>query len=164
MSRSLRARTVNKYIEHVKQVVRSLRSPNGEPVHRRTWDAVLMDLPVVEYSEQNRPSISAKTVSELIRASCSQEQALYVLLAATRMRVSEALAVESGHFINEGRTIKVEQQVAKDAPRVVRYLKTAAAKRQVDLHPDVAEFLQRYIGETKGLLFQTGQGTPHMYS
>jgi integrase len=123
-----------------------------------------MDLPVVEYSEQHRPSISATTVSELIRSSTGQEQALYVLLAATGMRISEALAVENGHFINDGRTIKVEQQVAKDAPRVVKYLKTAAAKRQVDLHPDVAEFLQRYIGEKKGLLFQTAQNTPHLYS
>jgi len=164
MSRSLKPRTVNKYMEHVKQVVKSLRSPDGEPIHVRTWDAVLMDLPVVEYSEQHRPSISATTVSELIRSSTGQEQALYVLLAATGMRISEALAVETGHFINDGRTIKVEQQVAKDAPRVVKYLKTAAAKRQVDLHPDVAEFLQRHIGEKKGLLFQTAQGTPHLYS
>jgi integrase len=88
---------------------------------------------------------------------------LYVLLAATGMRVSEALAVDSGNFINDGRTILVEQQVEKDSPRIVKYLKTASAKRQVDLHPDIAEYLQRCRAGKAGLLFNTANGTPHMY-
>jgi integrase len=136
----LKPRTVNKYIEHVKQVVESLKGPNGEPIHNRKWDAETMDLPVVEHAEQKRPSLKASTVSELITASSGQEQALYVLLAATGMRVSEALAVETRHFTNNGLTITVEQQVEKDSARVVKYLKTAAAKRQVDLHPNIAEY------------------------
>jgi hypothetical protein len=36
-SSRLKPRTVNKYIEHVKQVVESLKSPNGEPIHNRKW-------------------------------------------------------------------------------------------------------------------------------
>ena len=63
----LKARTVNKYVEYIKQVVKSLKAPNGEPIHSRTWDAETMDLPVVEYMEQKRPSLKAKAVSELIR-------------------------------------------------------------------------------------------------
>ena len=82
---------------------------------------------------------------------------MYVLLAATGMRVSEALAVDSGNFINDGRTILVEQQVEKDSPRIVKYLKTASAKRQVDLHPDIAEYLQRYRAGKAGLLFKHGE-------
>jgi integrase len=103
----LRPRTVNKYVEYVRQVMASLRAPNGEPVHKRTWDAETMDLPVVEYSEQRRPSIDAKVISRLVAASTGQEQAVYVLLAATGMRISEALALETRHFINDGRTIRV---------------------------------------------------------
>jgi hypothetical protein len=34
----LSPRTVNKYVEHIKQVVESLRGPSGEPIHKRTWD------------------------------------------------------------------------------------------------------------------------------
>jgi integrase len=158
----LSPRTVNKYMEHVKQVVASLRGQNGEPVHKRTWDSETMDLPIVEHAEQKRPSLKAGTISELIQGSSGQEQALYVLLAATGLRVSEALAVENRHFTNEGRTITVEQQVEKNAPRIVKYLKTAAAKRQVDLHPDVAEYLQRYAAGKMGLLFHTANGTPHL--
>jgi integrase len=159
----LKARTVNKYVEYTKQVVKSLKARNGEPVHKRTWDAETMDLPVVKYREQKRPALKAKAVSQLIVDSEGQERVLYVLLAATGMRISEALAIETHHFVNDARTIKVEQQVEKDAPRIVKYLKTDTAHREIDLHPDVAEFLQRYMAGKRGLLFHTRRNTPHLY-
>jgi len=158
----LSARTVNKYVEFVQQIVASLKGSNGESIHKRIWDAETMDLPAVERSEQKRPSLKADPISELIQESDSQEQALYVLLAATGMRVSEALALEARHFMNNGRTIIVEQQVEKDAARIVQHLKTDAAKREVDLHPDIAEYLQTYMAAKTGLLFHTANGTPHL--
>jgi integrase len=163
-SAGLKPRTVNKYMEHVKQVVESLKGPNGEPIHSRKWDAETMDLPIVEHAEQKRPSLKADAISELNKQSSGQEQALYVLLAATGMRISEALALETHHFTNNGRTIVVEQQVEKDSAKLVKYLKTAAAKREVDLHPDVAEYLQRYTAGKTGLLFHTANNMPHLYS
>jgi len=163
MAEALSARTTNKYVEYIKQVVKSLKAPNGEPVHKRTWDADTMDLPVVEYSEQKRPSLKAATVSNLIGGSEGQEQALYVLLGSTGMRISEALGLESRHVINDGRTIKVEQQIRKDRPEIVKYLKTNASKREIDLHPDVAEYLRQYVDGKFGLLFHTANGTPHLY-
>lgn len=150
-------------MEYVKQIVKSLKAPNGEPVHKRTWDAETMDLPIVEYSQQKRPTLKAETVSNLIAESTGQEQAIYVLKGATGLRVSELLALEIRHIINEGRTIKVEQQVAKNRPLIVRYLKTSASYREVDLHPDVAEYLRRYTAGKTGLLFPTEQGTPRLY-
>jgi hypothetical protein len=54
--------------------------------------------------------------------------------------------------------------VEKNCPRIVTYLKTDAAKREVDIHPDVAEYLQRYMTGKSGLLFHTASGTPHMYN
>jgi integrase len=164
MSLTLSARTVNKYVEYVKQVVKSLKAPNGEPIFKRTWDAETMDLPVVEYSEQKRPSLKASSISALIAGSTGREQALYVLLAATGMRISEALGLEVRHLINDGRTIRVEQQVGKDRPEIVKYLKTNASKREIDLHPDVAEFLRHYTDNKTGLLFHTAKGTPHLYA
>ena len=152
----LKARTTNKYVEYIKQVVKSLKSRNGEPVHKRTWDAETMDLPVVKYREQRRPALKAKAVSQLIADSEGQERVLYVLLGATGMRISEALAIETHHFVNDARTVKVEQQVEKDAPRIVKYLKTDTAHREIDLHPDVAEFLQRYMAGKRGLLSTPG--------
>jgi integrase len=161
---SLSPRTVNKYVEYIQQVVKSLKAPNGEPVHKKTWDAETMDLPIVNHSEQKRPSLKAKAISKLITDSTGQEQALYVLLAATGMRISEALGLEVRHIVNDGRTIRVEQQVKKDRPRIVKYLKTDASKREIDLHPDVAEYLRQYTAGKSGLLFQTANGTPHLYN
>jgi integrase len=160
----LKARTVNKYMEYVKQVVKSVKARNGEPVHKRVWDAETMDLPIVRYRDQKRPSLKVGAVSQLIAGSTGGEQALYVLLAATGMRISEALAIESRHFINGGRTIKVEQQVEKDEPRLSQYLKTDAAYREIDVHPDIAEFMRNYLDGKNGLLFQTQRNTPHLYS
>ena len=159
----LKPRTVNKYVEYIKQVVKSLKAPNGEPVHKRTWDAETIDIPIVDYAEQKRPSLKGGAISKLISASTGQEQTFYILLASTGMRVSEALALEDRHFINGGRTIRVEQQVAKDSPRIVKFLKTSAAKREIDLHPDIAEFLRSYRLGKLGLLFHTAKGTPHLY-
>jgi integrase len=164
-SKSLSARTVNKYVEYIKQVVASLKDgETGEPIQKRTWDNSVMDLPIVNQKEQRRPSLKAKAITQLVEESEGEEQALYVLLAATGMRISEALALETKHITNDGRTIEVRQQVERDTPRIITCLKTNAAYRDVDLHPDVAEFLQRYIGDKPGLLFATRNGTPHLHN
>lgn len=164
MKKSLSARTVNKYVEYVQQVVASLKDgETGEPIHKRKWDSTVMDLPVVNQKEQRRPSLKGKAVNQLVKESDGQEQALYVLLGAAGMRISEALAVEKKHFINGGRTIEVRQQVDRDTPRIVSCLKTDAAYRDIDLHPDVAEFLRRFIGDKEGLLFATRNGTPYLH-
>ena len=87
----LRARTVNKYVAYINQVVKSLKAPNGEPIHSRTWDAETIYLAVLEYMEQKCPSLEAKAISDLIASSNGQERVLYIVRAATGMRVSEAL-------------------------------------------------------------------------
>jgi hypothetical protein len=55
------------------------------------------------------------------------------------MRISEALAIERRKFTNDGCTIQVRQQVHREKPLIVSYLKTDAAYRDIDLHPEVAE-------------------------
>lgn len=165
MKKSLSARTVNKYVEYVEQVVTSLKDgETGEPIHRRKWDSAVMDLPIINQKQQRRPSLKAGAINQLVKESEADEQALYILLAATGMRISEALAIEKTHFTNDGRTIEVRQQVDRDTPRIVSYLKSDAAWRDIDLHPDVAEFLRRFIGDKKGLLFATRNLTPHLHN
>lgn len=94
---SLSARTVNKYVEYVQQVVASLKNgETGEPIHVRKWDSGVMDLHIVNQKEQRRPALKAKAITELVQQSEGQERALNVLLAATGMRISEALARRPG--------------------------------------------------------------------
>jgi integrase len=165
MKKSLSARSVNTYVEYIQQIVASLKDgETGEPIHRRKWDSSVMDLPLVNSKQQRRPSLKAQAVAQLVRESEGEEQALYVLAAATGMRISEALALEGKHFINNGRTIEVQQQVDRDTPRIVSYLKTDAASRQIDLCPNVAEFLRTFIDGKNGLLFQTRNGTPYLHN
>jgi hypothetical protein len=68
MKKSLPARTVNTYIEYIKQVVASLRDgETGEPIHRRKGDSAVMDVPLVNLKQQRRPALKAKTVDQLVK-------------------------------------------------------------------------------------------------
>jgi integrase len=165
MKKALAARTVNKYVEYIGQIVASLKNGRtGEPIHRRTWDRSVMDLPVVNPKRQRRPALRLDAINTLVSGSTGDEQVLYVLLAATGMRISEALALESKRFVNDGRTIVVSQQVDRDMPRIVRYLKTDAGTREVDLSTEVAEYLRAFVSGTNGLLFETRNGTPYLHN
>lgn len=156
--------TVNKYVGYVKQVVKSKLAPNGEPLYPRVWNASVLDLPVVVYSKQKRPALKVEGVNALIaNAESDEERYLYVLLAATGMRISEALALETRHFINGGRTIVVEQQVLKDRPCIKKKLKTDASYREIDPHPDIANYINSYICGKSGLILRTKNGTPYLY-
>lgn len=161
----LSARTVNKYVEYVRLIVASLRDGRtGEPIHRRKWDSSVMDLPVVTAKKQRRPTFQLDAVNQLVSTSQGDEQALYVLLAATGMRISEALALETKHVTNDGSTIQVCQQVDRDHPRVVEYTKTDAGTREVDLPANVADYLRYFIDGKEGLLFQTRKSTPYLHN
>ena len=103
-----------------------------------------MDLPVVNPRTQRRPALRLDAINTLVSTSNGDEQTLYVLLAATGMRISEALAVETKHFVNGGRTIQVRQQVDRGKPRIVEYLKTDAGAREVDLSKEVAGYLRGF--------------------
>jgi integrase len=165
MKKSLSARTVNKYVEYIAQIVASLKDGRtGEPIHRRKWDRSVMDLPIVNPKRQRRPALRLDAINTLVSGSTGDEQALYVLLAATGMRISEALALETKHFVNDGQTIVVSQQVDRDTPRVVRYLKTDAGTREVDVSTKVAEYLRGFTSSKSGLLFETRNGTPHLHN
>ncbi len=165
MKKSLAARTVNKYVEYIGQIVASLKNGRtGEPIHRRKWDRSVMDLPIVNPKRQRRPALRLDAINTLVSGSTGDEQALYVLLAATAMRISEALALETKRFANDGRTIEVSQQVDRDMPLIVRYLKTDAGTREVDLSTEVAEYLRAFTSGKSGLLFETRNGTPYLHN
>src|ERR1700739_809730 len=165
MKKSLSARTVNKYVEYIAQVVASLKDGRpGDPIHPRKGDSSVMALPVVNPKRQRRPALRVEAINALGSESQGDEQALYVLLAATGMWISEALGLETKHFVNDGRTIQVCQQVDRDGPRVVQYLKTDAGYREVDLSEQVAEYLRSFVNGKEGLMFKTRNGTPYLHN
>ena len=81
MKKPLSARTVNKCVEYVQQVVDSLKNgETGEPTHVRKWDRGVMDLPIVNQKEQRRPSLKAKAITELVQSEGQEGRCMFSLL------------------------------------------------------------------------------------
>jgi integrase len=165
MKNTLSPKTINTYINMAKEVVESLVNEDGEPIFHRKWNNDFIDLPVVNRREQRRPKLNKQQIEAVINAcNTDWERMLYVLCSSTGMRIAEALALD----INENITIDctaiaIRRQVKGN--RLVQYLKTDAAYRDIDLCSELAAVLRNYIGKRKGLLFPSRTGrTPVSYS
>jgi len=147
------------YIGYAKQIRKSLIDDEGEPIYPITWNNDFIDLPPVVKREQRREKLSAEEIEKLI---ASEEQkwvhAVFVLCAASGMRIAEILAIDIGTCLPpDCSMILVKQQVK--ASKVVEYLKTDAAHRIVDLCPEAAEYLREFVRDRKGLLFPSRKRT-----
>lgn len=80
--------------------------------------------------------------------------------AAGGLRIGETLGIEiDKHLSADYSTISIGQKARRG--RIENRVKTRSAKRQIDLHPDVAKLVRGFIGtRTSGFLFQTRNGTP----
>jgi hypothetical protein len=58
----LSAKSIENYIQVPKMVVASVLDEDGNQVYARKWNHDFIDMPVVEESEQNRPSFSSETL------------------------------------------------------------------------------------------------------
>jgi integrase len=161
----LSSKTINTYINMAKEIVESLLDEDGEPICARKWNNDLIDLPIVHKREQRRPKLTGEGVTAVI-ACCETdwEQMLYILCAAGGMRIAEVLALDINEHISPDCTvIRVRQQVKGN--KIVCYLKTDAAYRDIDLCREVAAILKAYIGDRSGLLLPSKTGkTPMSYS
>jgi integrase len=161
--KGLSSATMSSYLNICKSVVKSVIDPvTGEPVFNRKWSAAFLDLPVIEHTKT--PCIDAKKVETILSQTSkgSWEHRLFLVLASTGLRVSEALALEWKHLMNDGRTLVIEQQVSRFG-EIVKSMKTKSGARQVDLHPSVsAVLLADRPGSGQGLMFCTKNGTPFL--
>lgn len=158
--KGLSPKTIENYIQVPKMVVASVIDGDGNEVYPRKWNHDFIDLPIVDASEQNRPSFSSEIMTGLAKYRWPREQMLFVLAGAAGLRIGEALGIEiDKHLTPDCSTITVEQKARRG--RIERRVKTANAKRQVDLNPQVAKLLKGFIGtRTSGFLFPTRNGTP----
>ena len=153
--------SVNNYMKLVLQIVRSLKdTETGEAIYRLKWNREYLDLPKIVKDEQKVPALTAEQVNRLMKTE-GQEQALYVVLASSGMRIGEALGLEVRHILNGGRTIKVEQSVNRFG-KLEDGGKTKSASREIDVDEKAGKFLLAYIEGKDGLLFKTRNGTPHL--
>ena len=156
----LSPKTIENYVQVPKMVVASVVDDDGNQVYPRKWNHDFIDMPIVEPSEQNRPSFSFEIMAGLAKYHRPREQMLFILGGAGGFRVGEELGIEiDKHLSADCSTITIEQKARRG--RVEHRVKNRNAKRQVDLHPEVAKLLKFFIGtRTSGFLFQTKNGTP----
>jgi integrase len=135
--------SVNNYMRLVLQLVRSVKDPEtGEPVHRLKWNREYLGLPKIVKDEQHVPAVTVEQVEKLVSESKGYEQALYVIAAATGMRIAEILGLEARHIVN-GRTLVVEQSVNRFGR--LSGLKTRAAKHNVDASKAFGDYLLTFF-------------------
>lgn len=136
----------------VKLVVASAVDDDGNQLIPIKWNSRFIDAPQVDPTKQRKPSFTSAEVEKIIQTSTGRIQALCLLLAASGLRIGEAIGMECQHF--DGLSLHIEQAVWGKGQ--VQSPKTRNAYRVVDLHPDVAGLLKRYIGDRKtGYIFQT---------
>ena len=147
------------YIGFAKQIRESLIDDEGEPIYPITWNNDFIDLPPVVKREQRRGKVSAEEIEKLI-ADAEREwvHAVYVLSAASGMRIAEILAIDIDTCLPPDCSMILVQQQVKGG-EVVEYLKTEAAYRVVDICPEAAEYLREFAGNRKGLLFPSRKHT-----
>jgi integrase len=156
----LSPKSVNTYFRIAASVVASAEDADGNPLYSRKWNPEKLDLPIVDRKQQRRPTINENTMTFLASCRKPNERMLFILCAATGMRIGEVLGLEiEKHFADDFTTILVRQQ-AKNS-KLTTDLKTKNAVRDIDVHPEVARLLREFIGSRKkGLLFGSRQGTP----
>lgn len=146
-------KTISNYAQVVKMVVASAIGKDGEEIYPRKWNHEFIDLPVVV--GQRTPTFTAEEIQQIISRADGQFAVLYTLLAATGLRVGEALALEAQHY--RGGTLRIQQGIWNGR---VQSPKTRAGTREVDLTAAVAAMLETFLdGRKTGFMFRTNTGS-----
>jgi integrase len=154
--KKLSAQTIKNIVAVVKLVKSSAVDENGEELYPTKWNHAYIDLPESDSNKTKKPTFDSDQVTSLVRSATGRIQMAVILLAASGLRAGELLGLEVSHF--DGNAVAVEQTVWGGK---ISTPKTTNSYRTVDLHPDVAALLERFIGErTTGFIFQTSGGKP----
>lgn len=185
--KKLSASTVNQVFNVVTAIMASAVDENGNELYPRKWNHDFIDLPIVNKHDCRAEIVTPEQIEAVLEASTSQLQALLVLLAASGMRIGEALALQ-GHKTRTpdrpylglddrthafpGSSIKYlpnesywdsEKAVIVVKSTLVRgkisaQPKTDAGNREIDLHPDINDYLKAAELPETGFLFQNSLG------
>jgi len=122
-----------------KQALESPKNEKGLPLYPMQWSADFIDLPVIV--NQKQPTVTSEQVHSVLQD--GPDAVLYTFLAASGLRISEALALIKEDY--------------RDGTIYVRHGKTANAARHVDLAPQISAMMERIASETKpaGRIFRT---------
>jgi integrase len=141
----------------VKMVVASAVNAEGEPIYPRKWNHDFCGLPVIDPTQQNRPTLSRAEVEAIIAGIIPRYKVLVALLAGTGLRIGEVLGIKTDDLGPECRVLHVRRSVWD---RQEQTPKTANAIRVVDIAEPLANVLREHTAGKSGLLFATRTGGP----
>jgi integrase len=154
----LSAKTIVNYVQVAKLVVASAVNDEGEQTYPRTWNHDFIQLPVVHKDKQHRPTVTETDLNEILSNTKKQKHVmLFSLLAATGLRIGEALALRATDFGPDCRILHVRRSVWRGQEQEP---KTSNALRVVDIPEVLGNKLREYVASTKGYLFETARGRP----
>ena len=150
----LSANSIRCIMNVLKSVVASVLDGKGNQVYPRQWSNRYMDTPIVG-DGLNTPTLTRDEVNKIIRATEGREQILYIVLAASGMRIGETMGLDVEQVVDEYTTLQVRHSIWRSymgAPKL-------NSVRDVDLAFPVAAVLRTFLnGRTSGPVFQTKTG------
>jgi integrase len=155
----------------VKGIMKSATDSEGEFLFNTSWNNIFIDAPPVCPRDQEGPILSREALEAALTRTSGQFRTLCVLLGASGLRISEALAVKRGIVVLDdskpGPTlwdpdkavISVKAQIYKGLEQSP---KTDAGIRQIDLCDLANQYLLDHVGHKKGdeYLFSNKLGKP----
>jgi integrase len=159
-------KTIVEYVSIMKSIVASAVDSEGEPLFPRQWNHDFMRLPIVDKTKQRRPKVTDEEVSTIIAEAKPKYGLMYALMAGCSLRMGEVTAIRvepysDGHstISPDCRTIYVRKSVRHG---VEQDPKTVNAVRDIDVAPELANAIKRYIAgqdfKKSNYLFQTSRG------
>jgi integrase len=149
--------TIGLTVTLVKQIVKSAVDERGNPRYPVQWNGSYIKAPKIDPTAQEAPICPIETLQEALERTSGPLKALLLLLAASGLRIGEALGIghgnawdpESGTITVIGTMVRGEFQGAP---------KTKAGKRVVDLDPAINSALKALLPEG-GILFPLSEDT-----
>jgi integrase len=135
--------------------VASAVNEEGEQIYSRKWNHDFIQLPVVDREKQYRPTLTEAELGVILRGVKSKYAMLFALLAATGLRIGEALALRVTDLGPDCRLLHVRRSIWRGQEQQP---KTSNALRVVDIHETLARALTAYVAGVSGYLFATKQG------
>ena len=143
----------------VKEVIASAVNEEGEFLYPRTWNSGYIDAPQVVIADRRTP---AATSEQVRKASQEPFGAFWTFLGGTGLRIGEARAVRYGDN-GVGSAWDPERGVVSVRTQFYRGLeqppKTPAAIREVDLPPNLNNYLKERVSVAPGSLLFGGSET-----
>ncbi len=144
---SLSPATIQSILSLLKEIVASAVDENGNRLYPREWNADHIDAPPIVKADQNAPTLASSRLQDLISQALPVDKPLYAILAGSGLRIAECMNLGG---MDTGKNSYWDRQTAI---LHIRASKTDAGIRQVDLSPELNDYLCQRLPDALGPLF-----------